>query len=77
MTIIFVLSFGLLVGICLILIFSSSIPVYCVEYKGIEYYFLSKKRADKQYAFLCKVRELEQDIAETRIEIDKIKGTAW
>ena len=67
-----VICFGVLLGCALLIL--CDCHVYEVEYKGIKYYFLSKRQAEKEIAFLEKVRELEIKIAETEKVIETTKG---
>lgn len=57
-----VICFGVLLGFALLIL--CDCPVYVVEYKGIRFHFLSKRKAEKEIAFLEKVREMEIKIAE-------------
>ena len=57
-----VICFGVLLGFALLILCDCT--VYEVEYKGIRFHFLSKRQAEKEIAFLEKVREMEIELAE-------------
>lgn len=67
-----VICFGVLLGCALLIL--CDCPVYVVEYKGIRFHFLSKRKAEKEIAFLEKVREMEIKIAEIERQNEETKS---
>ena len=69
-----VICLGVLLGFGCVLLILCDCPVYVVEYKGIRFYFLSKRKAEKEIAFLEKVREMEIKIAEIERQNEETKS---
>lgn len=69
-----VICFGVLLGFGCVLLILCDCPVYVVEYKGIRFHFLSKRKAEKEIAFLEKVREMEIKIAEIERQNEETKS---
>ena len=68
-----VVCLGVLLGFGCVLLILCDCPVYVVEYKGIKFHFLSKRRAEKELAFLEKVREMEIELAEIERQLGATK----
>lgn len=69
-----VICFGVLLGFVCVLLILCDCPVYEVEYKGFKYYFLSKRQAEKEIAFLEKVQEMEMELAEIERQLEVTKS---
>ena len=70
--IIAVICLGIIVGF--IALFLCDATVYEIEYMGITYHFLSKKRAEKQYEYLCFLAELDKELIQQRKEIKALRA---
>jgi len=66
-----VICFGALLGCALLIL--CDCPVYVVEYKGIRYHFLSKRQAEKEFAFLEKVQKMEMELVEIERQLEATK----
>ena len=71
MIVIVMICFAILLGCALL--FLCDCPVYVVEYKGIRFHFLSKRQAERECAFLEKMREMEIEISEIERLIEATK----
>lgn len=69
-----VICLGVLLGFGCVLLILCDCPVYVVEYKGIRFHFLSKRKAEKEIAFLEKVREMEIKLAEIERQNEETKS---